>query len=94
MRILLFNLLLFLLPFILYAGYIAIKNQSLATGGHWDEKRIAILSAIGLVFMMAGLAIWNVQDSADNSRNPLLEFEKPEYEPEPEPERPNFGGPF
>ena len=94
MRILLINLLLFLLPFIMYAVYVSIKNQSLASGGDWDEKRIAILSAIGLAFMAIGLVIWKAQDAEDNSKNPLLEFEKPEAAPEPEPERPTFGGPF
>ncbi len=94
MRILIINLLLFLLPFAIYAGYVSIKNRSLASGEDWDERKIALLSAIGLLFLMAGLGAWYVMDSQDNTRNPLLEFENPEPEPEPEPERPRFGGPF
>ncbi len=94
MRIVLLNLLLFLLPFVIYAGYVAMKNRSLAAGGEWNERKIAALSAVGLLFVMAGLAFWYVQDSADNSRNPLLEFEDPEPRPQEESERPTFGGPF
>lgn len=94
MRIILINLVLFLLPFAIYAIYVSVKNQTLASGGDWNERKIAALSAVGLVFVMIGLAIWHVQDSTDNSVNPLLQFDRPEREPEPEPERPRFGGPF
>ena len=94
MRPILFNLFLFLLPFIIYAGYVSIKNQSLASGGDWNEKKIAILSAIGVVLMGSGLMIWRVQDLEQDPVNPLLEFDRSPAEEETESERPNFGGPF
>ncbi len=94
MRAILLNLFLFLLPFIIYAAYVSIKNQSLATGGDWNEKRIAILSAIGVLLMATGLVIWRIQDSGEDPVNPLLEFDRSPVETEPESERPKFGGPF
>ena len=94
MRAILLNLFLFLLPFVIYAAYVSIKNQSLATGGHWNEKRIAILSAIGVLLMATGLVIWRIQDSGEDPVNPLLEFDRKPVPTESESDRPNFGGPF
>lgn len=94
-RALLINLLLFLLPFMIYAAYVSVKTRSITSGLEWHEGRIAALTAMGMVLLLGGLAFWHQQDAKNTQVNPLLQFEDPPLETEDEDDkRPTFGGPF
>jgi hypothetical protein len=56
-RLLALNILLFLLPFAVYAGWILIARRRAVTGSDWPARIVLSLSLIGGFIMLTGLVL-------------------------------------
>jgi hypothetical protein len=59
LRVILFNLLLFAVPFAGYAAYVWLRRRAVV-GGVFDDAPIVWLAAAGLVLVIAGFAVFGV----------------------------------
>lgn len=64
-RLLALNALFFLIPFAAYAGYLFVTRRTLGTANDWTARAVTIMSSIGAVAVVVGLAVLVSFEGAD-----------------------------